>query len=144
MKKALKIFLCISCAVTSAQTDENQVYKKRVLETTEVDFLSSYYAQKGDNAAVTGGIGTEQLTDATAAIIISIPLNDDDVLSVNTSISAYTSASSSNGNPFDIYFNVYFFICLWWGFRYVCCSHRYGCPISRHFLRYRSFSCHVR
>jgi len=81
MKKALKIFLCISCAVTSAQTDENQVYKKRVLETTEVDFLSSYYAQKGDNAAVTGGIGTEQLTDATAAIIISIPLNDDDVLS---------------------------------------------------------------
>ena len=102
MKKALKIFLCISCAVASAQTDENQVYKKRVLETTEVDFLSSYYAQKGDNAAVTGGIGTEQLTDATAAIIISIPLNDDDVLSVNTSISAYTSASSSNGNPFDI------------------------------------------
>ncbi len=27
--------------------------------TINVDFLNSYYAQDGDNAAVTGGIGTE-------------------------------------------------------------------------------------
>ncbi|MEH6536013.1 MAG: DUF3570 domain-containing protein [Psychroserpens sp.] len=81
--------------------DSTQVYKKRVLETTEVDFLSSYYTQDGDNAAVSGGIGSEELTDVTATFIVSIPLNDDDVLTIDVGVSAYTSASSSNVDPFD-------------------------------------------
>lgn len=85
-----------------AQQDSTSVYKKRVLETTEVDFLSSYYAQEGNNASVTGGIGTEKLSDLTATIVVSMPMNDDDVLTIDAGISAYTSASSSNGNPFDI------------------------------------------
>lgn len=76
-------------------------YKKRVLEITEVDFLSSYYSQDGDNAAVTGGRGTEELTDVTGTIIISVPLSDDDVLIIDAGVSAYTSASSSNVDPFD-------------------------------------------
>ncbi|GAA4276443.1 DUF3570 domain-containing protein [Aquimarina mytili] len=76
-------------------------YKKRVLETTEVDYLMSYYTQDGDNAAVTGGLGTEELTDLTPTIVVSVPLNDDDVLTIDAGISAYTSASSSNVNPFD-------------------------------------------
>ena len=86
---------------TPQTTNETTEYKKRVLESAEIDFLSSYYSQDGDNAAVSGGIGTESLTDATGTIIIAIPLNDDDVLSIDAGISAYTSASSSNVNPFD-------------------------------------------
>jgi len=86
---------------TGQTQDSTQVYKKRVLETTEVDFLSSYYSQDGDNAAVSGGIGSEELTDVTATFIVSIPLNDDDVLTIDAGISAYTSASSSNVGPFD-------------------------------------------
>lgn len=77
------------------------VYKKRVLESAEVDFLFSYYSQSGDNAAVSGGIGSEQLTDLAPTLVIAIPLNDDDVLTVDAGISAYSSASSSNVNPFD-------------------------------------------
>ncbi|GAL63667.1 hypothetical protein JCM19300_2703 [Algibacter lectus] len=86
-----------------AQTgqDDTKVYKKRVLETTEVDFLTSYYSQDGDNAAVSGGIGAEELTDVTGTFVVSIPLNDDDVLTIDAGISAYTSASSSNIDPFD-------------------------------------------
>ena len=80
---------------------ENSEYKKRVLDKTELKILSSYYAQEGVNAAVTGGRGTEELTDIAPTISIAIPLNDDDVLSIDASISAYTSASSSNINPFD-------------------------------------------
>ncbi|MCF6180664.1 DUF3570 domain-containing protein [Lutibacter sp.] len=76
-------------------------YTKRVLENAEVDLISSLYGQKGDNAAVTGGIGNEKLTDIASNIIVSIPVNDNDVISVNATISAYTSASSSNLNPFD-------------------------------------------
>lgn len=85
-----------------AQKDSNSVYKKRVLETIEVDFLSSYYDQEGSNASVTGGIGTEKLSDLTSTIVVSIPMNDDDVLTIDVGFSAYTSASSSNGNPFDV------------------------------------------
>lgn len=82
-------------------TKNENTYKKRVLENTEVDVLSSYYTQDGKNAAVTGGIGTEKLTDVTPTIVVSIPLNDDDVLTIDAGVSAYTSASSSNINPFD-------------------------------------------
>lgn len=77
------------------------VFKKRVLEKTEVDFLMSYYTQDGDHAAVTGGVGTEKLTDITPTFIVAMPLNDDDVLTAEIGISAYTSASSSNIDPFD-------------------------------------------
>ncbi len=91
-----------SLHLSNAQAqDSTSTYKKRVLETTEVDFLSSYYSQDGDNAAVSGGIGTEELTDITAAFIVSIPMNDDDVLTIDAGVSAYTSASSSNVDPFD-------------------------------------------
>ena len=81
--------------------DSSNVYIKRVLENTEVDFLSSYYSQDGDNAAVSGGFGSEELTDATGTVVVSIPLNDDDILTIDAGISAYTSASSSNIDPFD-------------------------------------------
>lgn len=88
-------------AYSQTSQDSTKVYKKRVLETTEVDFLSSYYTQSGDNAAVSGGIGTEALTDVTGTIVVAIPLNDDDVLTIDAGVSAYTSASSSNVGPFD-------------------------------------------
>ncbi|PNQ72263.1 hypothetical protein C1T31_13140 [Hanstruepera neustonica] len=83
------------------ETDNTASYKKRVLETNEVDFLMSYYTQDGTHAAVSGGIGTEKLTDITPTIVVAIPLNSDDVLTVDAGISAYSSASSSNINPFD-------------------------------------------
>ncbi|TRW23913.1 DUF3570 domain-containing protein [Flavobacterium zepuense] len=76
-------------------------YKKRVLESTEVDFLMSYYKQDGIHSAVSGGKGMEELTDITPTIVIAMPLNDDDVLTVDAGLSAYSSASSGNINPFD-------------------------------------------
>ncbi|WP_136468440.1 DUF3570 domain-containing protein [Flagellimonas onchidii] len=79
----------------------NTSYAKRVLETTEIDMLFSYYSQDGQNAAVTGGEGTEELTDATSTIVLRMPMNEDDVLTVDVGLSAYTSASSSNVNPLD-------------------------------------------
>ena len=97
----LVLLLGLGFWVSAQDTGNAQTYKKRVLETTEVDFLSSYYSQTGDNAAVSGGIGNEELTDATGTFVVSIPLNDDDVLTIDAGVSAYTSASSSNIDPFD-------------------------------------------
>ncbi|WP_343485670.1 DUF3570 domain-containing protein [Allomuricauda sp. d1] len=93
------IILLTTSTLLSQQTDTS--YKKRVLETSEVDLLLSYYSQDGNNAAVTGGEGTEELTDATSALVLRMPLNEDDVLTIDVGLSAYTSASSSNVNPLD-------------------------------------------
>ena len=46
-------------------------------------------------------MGSEKLTDLASNIVVAIPLNDDDVLTVDMGLSAYTSASSSNINPFN-------------------------------------------
>ena len=101
-KILLPAFIIMSFLTFSQEQNEtSQSYKKRVLETIEVDILSSYYSQNGENAAVSGGLGTEELTDATGTIIVSIPLNQDDVLTIDAGVSAYTSASSSNVGPFD-------------------------------------------
>ena len=98
-KRFLTTFFFLCCfAFSNAQTNS---YKKRVLESTEIDFLASYYSQEGDNASVTGGIGTETLTDIAPTIVVNIPLNADAVLTVDIGLSTYTSASSSNLDPFD-------------------------------------------
>jgi len=101
MKKIITIVVLFISFMSFSQTT-NTEYKKRVLETTEVDIITSFYTQDGDNASVTGGIGTEKLTDLATSFTVSIPLNDDDVLTIDATISAYTSASSSNLDPFDI------------------------------------------
>ncbi|MFT4535631.1 MAG: hypothetical protein ACI9P5_003000 [Saprospiraceae bacterium] len=83
------------------EKDSTNTYKKRVLDTAEADFLFSYYEQDGQHSAVNGGIGTEKLSDITPTFILTLPLNSDDVLTIDIGISAYSSASSSNINPFN-------------------------------------------
>lgn len=100
MKKIAILAILLISQIGFSQDGGNE-YKKRVLETAEVDVISSFYAQDGDNASVTGGIGTEQLTDFATDISVAIPLNADDVFTIDATISAYTSASSSNLDPFD-------------------------------------------
>lgn len=103
MKKYITIlFIGFSFFCESQQVkDSTLTYKKRVLESTEVDILLSYYKQDGQHSAVSGGIGSEKLTDVVSNLIVNIPLNDDDILTIDTGISSYTSASSSNINPFN-------------------------------------------
>lgn len=96
------LFVLFSSVAFSQESDSTDVaYKKRVLEGIEVDFLVSYYKQDGVHSSVSGGMGSEELTDLASNIVVAIPLNEDDVLTVDVGISAYTSASSSNINPFN-------------------------------------------
>jgi len=100
IKLVLAIFL-LGSTVFAQEKDSVPAFKKRVLETTEVDFLLSYYKQDGIHSAVSGGSGTENLTDIASSIVVAMPLSDDEVLTVDAGLSAYSSASSSNINPFD-------------------------------------------
>ncbi|WP_420319993.1 DUF3570 domain-containing protein [Flagellimonas sp.] len=95
------LVFCFFGVSTGIAQQTNTSYTKKVLETSEIDVLFSYYDQDGQNAAVTGGEGTEELTDATSTIVLRMPMNEDDVLTVDVGLSAYTSASSSNVDPFD-------------------------------------------
>lgn len=42
---------------------DSTAYKTQKLKLDEINLVSSYYKQDGNNSAVTGGIGTEKLTD---------------------------------------------------------------------------------
>ena len=102
MKRIFLVSLLIALTVNAQKNQDSiKTFKKRVLDNIEIDLITSYYGQNGSNAAVTGGIGDEELTDLVTNISVSIPLGADNVLSIDATVSAYSSASSSNLNPFS-------------------------------------------
>lgn len=82
------------------QSNKEKTYQKRRLKIDEVNILSSLYSQDGNNSAVTGGIGTEQLTDLSnqLEVKLSYPTSTDNkhLLNVGIGVDYYTSASSDN------------------------------------------------
>src|SRR4051812_30606727 len=87
-----------------AQTDTaSSAYKSRKLKIDEVNFVSGYYTQDGNNSAVTGGIGTEQLTDFANTIELKLIKTDrkdrTHHWSLEMGIDNYTSASSDKIDP---------------------------------------------
>ena len=84
--------LTVAFAYTAAQ--DNQQKNKP----SEVDFLFNYYQQDGEHSPVTGGNGTEELSNIAPLVIINIPLAEDNI-SVIAGIDNYSSASSDNIDP---------------------------------------------
>ena len=101
IRPILVFFFCAYLFEGKAQLDSLNQFKKKVLDAVEVDVLMSYYEQEGTHAAVTGGLGNEYLTDYSPSIVVRMPIKEDAVLTADVGLSAYTSASSSNGNPFN-------------------------------------------
>lgn len=62
----------------------------------QIDFLSSYYNQDGNNAAVTGGTGTEKLTDISNMVVVSVPLDSTQAINLSVGADIYSSASTDN------------------------------------------------
>ena len=85
-----------------AQTDSS-AYKERKLRIDEVNFVSSYYMQDGNNSAVTGGTGTEKLTDFANLIELKLIKKDrhdrQHNFALDLGIDHYTSASSDMIDP---------------------------------------------
>jgi hypothetical protein len=65
----------------------------------EIDFLLNYYDQDGDHSAVTGGTGTEKLSNIGTKIIINIPSGADKAFNISLNADSYTSASSNKIDP---------------------------------------------
>jgi hypothetical protein len=81
-------------------------YKSRKLKLEEVDFVSSYYHQDGNNSAVTGGIGTENLSDIANTLDVVVlktgKNNKQYRWNFEMGIDHYTSASSDNIDPHTV------------------------------------------
>ncbi len=84
-------------AQTTPVQDSTQ-YKDRKLALEEINFVSSYYHQNGNNSSVTGGVGTERLTDFANIIDIKFAKYDKryrkHTFTLEGGIDTYSSASS--------------------------------------------------
>jgi hypothetical protein len=89
--------------VAKAQTDSTN---HRKLKIDEVNFVTSYYHQDGNNSAVTGGIGSEKLDDFGNSFDLQLSRFDKKdnkhTLGVELGIDVYSSASSDKIDPSTI------------------------------------------
>ena len=89
-----------------SQESPDTVYKSRKLKINEINFVSGYYHQDGNHSAVTGGIGTEKLTDLSNTIELKMVRtsrkNHEHTLTAEIGIDHYTSASSDKIDPTTI------------------------------------------
>ena len=87
------LVMCLN--VAKAQNDSTS---NRKLKIDEVNFITSYYHQDGNNSAVTGGIGSEKLDDFGNSIDLQLSRfdkkNNKHTFGVELGIDVYSSASS--------------------------------------------------
>ncbi|AYL99118.1 DUF3570 domain-containing protein [Mucilaginibacter celer] len=78
-------------------------YESRRLKIDEINFVSAYYHQDGNNSAVTGGIGTEKLTDFANTFDLQLSKysasGKKHTFLFELGIDHYTSASSDKIDP---------------------------------------------
>jgi hypothetical protein len=102
---AVGIFLSTLIGFSQTSHDSSS-YKNRKLKVEEVNFVSSYYVQEGNNSAVTGGIGSEKLTDFANTTDVKLSRYDlnqrKHILDVELGFDSYTSASSDKIDPSTI------------------------------------------
>lgn len=102
-KISLAILICLSRFVSAFAQTDSAAYQERKLKIDEVNFVSAYYAQDGNNSAVTGGVGTEKLTDFANTLELKLIKTDKrnrvHNISLEMGIDHYTSASSDKIDP---------------------------------------------
>jgi hypothetical protein len=108
-----KIYFCVAALylgiiASHAQTKVQPVkdtsnYEARKLKVDEINIISAYYQQDGNNSAVTGGIGTEKLTDFANTFDMQLSRYSargrKHTFSFELGVDHYTSASSDKIDP---------------------------------------------
>jgi len=94
--KILSVLAFVSMPVFSQNSGNNDD------RPTEVDFLFNYYEQDGDHSAVTGGEGSQDLSDYGPQIIVNVPMKNNNLLSLSFGFDSYSSASSDKIDPFTV------------------------------------------
>ncbi len=85
-------------AYAQNETATDSTYKAKKLKVDEINLVSSYYRQDGNNSAVTGGIGTEKLNDLSNIVDVKLVKFGESGIKHNFDIEIgvdhYSSASS--------------------------------------------------
>jgi hypothetical protein len=97
-----KVFLTAAALLallrSFSQTPDSTGFQSRKLKVDEINLVSSYYTQNGDHAAVTGGTGSEKLTDISNTFDIKLVRYDrrfrKHTVDAEIGVDHYTSASS--------------------------------------------------
>lgn len=91
---------------TKNNVSDSSNYQSRKLKIDEINLVSAYYNQTGNNSAVTGGIGTEKLTDFANTIDLQLSKFNrkgrKNTFLFEIGIDHYTSASSDKIDPSTI------------------------------------------
>jgi uncharacterized protein DUF3570 len=101
--------LILSAFSQGKSSGDSTFYKNRKLKFEEANFVSGYYHQEGNNSAVTGGIGTEKLSDFANTIDLKFSTYGrrlKHTLNFEIGIDHYTSASSDKIDPHGASFNL--------------------------------------
>lgn len=106
------LFMYFGILSTYAQTRpepakaDSSKYQSRKLKVDEINLVSAYYHQNGNNSAVTGGIGTEKLSDFANTIDIQMSKfnkrGKKNTFLFELGVDHYTSASSDKIDPSTI------------------------------------------
>lgn len=79
--------------------EDTTEYQSRALKVDELNLVSSYYSQTGEHSAITGGIGTQQVTDLSNGIDLKLGWlgrgYNKNTLSIGLGFDNHTSASSA-------------------------------------------------
>ncbi len=98
---SLAFFFNILAAFSQNNTDST--YSSRKLKLDEINLVSGYYMQDGNHSAVTGGLGSEKLTDFSNTIELKFIRTDrklrQHTLTGEIGIDHYSSASSDKIDP---------------------------------------------
>jgi hypothetical protein len=82
MKSTIAFVLLMNLTALLKKKIIQLLLKKRVLENTDVIVIN----KDGAHSPVSGGIGSEKLTDLASNIVVAVPINDD-VLTIDVGIS---------------------------------------------------------
>jgi len=106
------LFMYFGILSTYAQTKpevakvDSSKYQSRKLKIDEINLVSAYYHQDGNNSAVTGGVGTEKLSDFANTIDLQMSRfnkrGKKNTFLFELGIDHYTSASSDKIDPSTI------------------------------------------
>jgi hypothetical protein len=97
------MYIGILASFSQSSPGTDSAYRQRKLTFDEANLVSSYYHQDGNHAAVTGGIGSELLTDFSNSIDLKFYRYDKKDrkhnLNFEIGVDHYTSASSDKIDP---------------------------------------------
>ncbi len=97
------LYIGLLTALGQTTRPDSTQYQKRKLKVEEINLVSSYYHQEGNHAAVTGGIGSQKLTDYSNNLEIKLNKYDrydrKHTFDFEIGVDHYTSASSDKIDP---------------------------------------------